>query len=147
MIRPGPIVYVEDNPDHAELVLRCLEIQNLRQSVTHLTDGESALLHLQAIESNQAPWPRLILLDLRLPKVDGLQVLAHIKTHPQLRAIPVVILTTSTKESDLVGATLNHANSYLVKPDDFTELDEMLKVLSAYWLGIHTPLSNENLAT
>ncbi|MFA7403565.1 MAG: response regulator, partial [Pelobacteraceae bacterium] len=82
----------------------------------------------------QAPRPGLVLLDLRLPKVDGLQVLKTIKGDPDLSKIPVVILTTSAAESDVARAYDCHANSYLVKPVDFTQFVELMEVLGYYWL-------------
>jgi CheY-like chemotaxis protein len=96
-------------------------------------DGEAALEYLAKNDSTAAR-PLLILLDLRLPKVDGIDVLRAVKTNPALAAIPVVVLTTSNSESDVASAYEHHANSYLVKPDDFRRLDSMMKDVGNYWL-------------
>ena len=133
------LLLAEDNADHAELVLRCLEAQPIRHRVVHLSDGEAALNYLTRRppfeEPTAAPTPRLVLLDLRLPKVDGLDVLRAIKGSPDLRAIPVVILTTSAADRDVAGAYAAHANSYLVKPLDADRLGRMLRDVGRYWLG------------
>ncbi len=106
--------------------------------IIHLSDGEQALDYLHrrgAYESPEdSPWPHLILLDLRLPKVDGIEVLKNIKSTPGLKQIPVVVLTSSAAETDLTRAYDNHANSYLVKPVDFTKFAEMLREMRFYWL-------------
>ena len=101
-------------------------------------DGEAALDYLlhrgQFTETANNPRPRVILLDLRLPKISGLQLLHEIKTHESLFSIPVVILTTSEAEQDLTLAYANHANSYLVKPVDFTKFSQLIDDLGLYWL-------------
>lgn len=133
------LLLVEDNPDHAELVLRCLEAQPARPRVVHLTDGEATLAYLTHrppfADAESAPTPDLVLLDLRLPKVDGLDVLRAVKAAPGLRAIPVVVLTSSAAPSDVTGAYAAHANSYLVKPLDHDRLERMLGDVGRYWLG------------
>lgn len=128
------ILYVEDNADHAELVLRCLERQHLRERVVHVEDGESAIAYLDRVARGELSKPVLVLLDLKLPRVDGMSVLDHAKHSTTLREIPVIILTTSTADRDVKGAYARHANSYLVKPDDVTQLDNLLRELSHYWL-------------
>jgi CheY-like chemotaxis protein len=137
------LLLVEDNPDHAELVLRCLEAQPTRPRVVHLSDGEATLAYLTHRapfeEEADAPTPHLVLLDLRLPKVDGLDVLRAVKTAPDLRKIPVVVLTSSAAEPDVAGAYSAHANSYLVKPLDSDRLERMLHDLGRYWLGWNRP--------
>ena len=132
------LLLVEDNPDHAELVLRCLEAQPVRHRVVHLPDGEATLAYLThrpPFDAAAAPTPHLMLLDLRLPKVDGLDVLRAVKTAPDLRKIPVVVLTSSAAEPDVAGAYAAHANSYLVKPLDYDRLEQMLQDVGRYWLG------------
>src|SRR5262245_54219334 len=123
------LLLVEDNPDHAELVRRCLEAQPIRHRVVHLVDGEATMAYLTHRppfeEEASAPTPHLVLLDLRLPKVDGLDVLRAVKTAPDLRKIPVVVLTSSVADSDVTGAYAAHANSYLVKPLDSDRLERM----------------------
>lgn len=128
------ILYAEDNLDHAELVLRCLERDGVRGRVVHVEDGEQALAVLAGVGSSAAIRPKLVLLDLRLPLVDGLEVLRQIKSSPELRDIPVVIFTTSSRTRDIQDAYANFANSYLVKPDDHTELTALLSDVSTYWL-------------
>ncbi|MFO0735705.1 MAG: response regulator [Labilithrix sp.] len=125
------VLYVEDNPDHADLVLRGFEVHGLR-TIDHVEDGAAALDYLMR---DDIPRPSLILLDLRLPKVDGLDVLQSVKSTPGLSSIPVVILTTSSNEGDIARAYANKANSYLVKPTDFSALDALLKDLKSYWLA------------
>jgi CheY-like chemotaxis protein len=127
------VLHVEDNGDHADLVRRCLSHHRPESHILRVEDGEAALEYLARTET-EAPRPLLILLDLRLPKVDGIDVLRTVKTTPELATIPVVVLTTSDSESDVSRAYENHVNSYLVKPDDFSELDAMMKDLGDYWL-------------
>lgn len=128
------ILYVEDNLDHAELVLRCLDRFGVRERVLHVEDGEQALAVLEDVKLKLAVRPRMILLDLRLPRVPGLDVLRQVKHTPELRDIPVVVFTTSASTRDVNDAYANYANSYLVKPDDFAALNELLAELSTYWL-------------
>jgi CheY-like chemotaxis protein len=128
------VLYVEDDLDHAELVQRSLSQHAFGTSIVHIEDGEAALDYLSRIDAQKAPRPELILLDLRLPKVDGLEVLRTVKTNPRLSDIPVVVLTTSASDGDLARAYAQRANSYLVKPEEFLLLDELMKTVSAYWL-------------
>lgn len=133
------LLLVEDNADHAELVCRCLESHPIRHRVVHLTDGESTLAYLTRRPpfeaEEEAPTPHLMLLDLRLPKVDGLAVLRAVKAAPDLRQIPVVVLTSSAADADVSRAYAAHANSYLVKPLDSDLLERMLGDVGRYWLG------------
>jgi CheY-like chemotaxis protein len=126
---------VEDDPDHAELVRRGLEQVGSRIDLVHVGDGEKALEYLTSCASRGAPGrPHLVLLDLRLPKVDGLEVLREMKNAPELADIPCVVLTTSRAEGDMVNAYRLHANSYLVKPGDFTRFVELIAGVERYWL-------------
>lgn len=135
---PITILLVEDDPAHAEIVRRNFERSRIANRLIHVSDGQSALDYLYCREAFSDPLqalrPGLILLDLRLPKVDGLEVLKTIKDDDALSQIPVVILTTSAAESDVARAFESHANSYLVKPVDFTQFVELLEVLGYYWL-------------
>ena len=135
------LLLVEDNPDHAELVLRCLEGSPVPLRVVHVTDGDAALGYLTGRAPFAAPHdhPSLVLLDLRLPKVDGLDVLRQIKSSPDLCRIPVVVLTSSDAEGDVTRAYAAHANSYLVKPTDTDRLERMLHDVGRYWLGWNYP--------
>ena len=136
---PLTILLVEDNPDHAELVIRNMEDFKVSNRIVHVDDGEAALNYLfgkgEYADRKRFPLPHLMLLDLRLPKVDGLQVLKEVKGSETLRALPVVVLTTSDAERDLAMAYEYHANSYLTKPVDFNDFSKLLGDLGFYWLA------------
>ena len=136
---PIVILLVEDDLAHAEIVRRNLVENRVANRLMHVADGQAALDYLyrraEFQDEAQSPRPGLILLDLRLPKVDGLDVLKTIKSDAGLRIIPVVILTTSAAEADLVKAYDRHANSYLVKPVDFTQFFRLMEALGTYWLA------------
>ncbi len=136
---PLTILFVEDNPDHAELVMRSFEDHRVANRIYHLPDGEAALDYLfrrgRYSKPQRSPRPHVILLDLRLPKVDGLEILKIIRDSKDLRTIPVVILTTSHAEMDVSRAYEYHANSYLVKPLDFEKFTKLMDDLGFYWLG------------
>ena len=125
------ILLVEDEPAHAEIVRRNFENFRLANRLIHVPDGQAALdyLYQQGDYADPAasPRPGLILLDLRLPRVDGLEVLKAIKQDPGLAAIPVVVLTTSAAETDMAKAYEFHANSYLVKPVDFPQFLSLME--------------------
>ena len=133
------ILLVEDNLDHAELVIRNMEDFKVANKIVHLEDGEAALDYLhrrgEYADGTRFPMPHLMLLDLRLPKVDGLQVLKEVKSSETLRALPVVVLTTSDAERDLAMAYEYHANSYLTKPVDFNDFSRLLGDMGFYWLA------------
>ena len=139
---PILVMLVEDNADHAELVIRTLEDHRISNRIEHFTDGQSAIDYLlrQGEYSNPetSPRPHMILLDLRLPRVDGLVVLGKIKENPELKAIPVIVLTTSEAERDVTRAYDNYVNSYLVKPVGFEEFSKLMNDLGFYWLGWNT---------
>lgn len=139
---PILVMLVEDNVDHAELVIRTLEEHRIANRVRHFLDGQSALDYLfqrgefQGRTDNVRP--HVILLDLRLPRVDGIDVLKTIKEDEHLKTIPVVVLTTSEAEKDVAKAYYNHANSYLVKPVGFDEFKRLMDDLGFYWLSWNT---------
>ena len=137
--RPMTILLVEDNPDHAELVKRNLEEFQVANHIKHVEDGEAALdyVYRRGAYSDHKNFPRpdLILLDLRLPRIDGLEVLKQIKRDLTLQAIPVVVLTTSDAEKDLAQAYEYHANSYVTKPVNFENFSRLLRDLGYYWLA------------
>ncbi len=139
---PILVMLVEDNVDHAELVIRTLEEHRIANKVRHFLDGQSALDYLfnRGEFASQANHIRLhvILLDLRLLRVDGIDVLKAIKEDDDLKAIPVVVLTTSEAEKDVARAYYNHANSYLVKPVGFEEFKKLMDDLGFYWLSWNT---------
>ena len=136
---PLIILLVEDNPDHTELVTRSFQDHRVANKIYHAPDGEAALDYLfrrgDYANAKKSPQPHVILLDLRLPKVDGLEVLKQIKGSNELRRIPVVVLTTSSSEKDMAGAYENHANSYVVKPVDFEKFTDLMNNLGFYWLA------------
>jgi CheY-like chemotaxis protein len=119
--------------------LRSFEEHRVVNRIYHVADGEAALDYLlqraDYINPADCPRPHIILLDLRLPKIDGLEVLKRIKSTPDLETIPVIVLTTSATERDVVKAYEAHANSYLVKPVDFDKFTTLMDELGFYWLG------------
>lgn len=137
------ILLVEDNPADVELTLYALRNDRLRNSIHVARDGEEALdfLFCRGAHSQRsfAQAPKLILLDLKLPKVDGLEVLREVKNDARTKAIPVVILTSSKEEKDLVNGYQLGANSYIQKPVDFTQFRETVKQLGLYWLLVNEP--------
>lgn len=136
---PIVILLVEDDDGHAEIVRRNFEDSLLVNTLIRVADGQAALDYLYRRDTfsdpAKSPRPGVILLDLRMPKVDGLEVLKTIKADFNLRNIPVVILTTSEAELDIAKAYETHANSYLVKPVDFTKFAELMKAFGNYWLA------------
>ena len=138
---PLVILLVEDNMDHAELILRSLKEHRVINNIYHVDDGAKALDYLFRQEEykdpKKSPRPHLILLDLRLPKVDGLEVLQKVKADEILKRIPVVILTTSDAERDITAAYKKYVNSYLVKPVGFEKFDQLIKDLGFYWLALN----------
>ncbi len=139
---PVLVMLVEDNADHAELVIRTLEEHRIANRVRHFLDGQSALDYLfhrgEYSDPATSVRPHVILLDLRLPRVDGIDVLKAIKEDEHLKSIPVVVLTTSEAEKDVAKAYYNHANSYLVKPVGFEEFKKLMDDLGFYWLSWNT---------
>jgi len=136
------ILLVEDNEAHAELVIRGMRDQQVANRIHHVIDGEQALdylFHRGAYSDVQKyPRPNLILLDLRLPKIDGLEVLKTTKETHDLLRIPVVVLTSSEAESDIARSYDYHANSYVVKPLEFRKFTQLMKDMGFYWLGWNT---------
>ncbi|MDD3090868.1 MAG: response regulator [Methanoregulaceae archaeon] len=139
---PLHILLVEDNEAHAELIIRSMHDLQVAGRIHHVIDGEQALDYVFGrgayADSTQYPRPDLILLDLRLPRIDGLEVLETIKTTPGLLRIPVVILTSSDAENDIARSYDFHANSYVVKPLEFKKFTRLMKDLGCYWLEWNT---------
>jgi len=135
---PVLVMLVEDNLDHAELVMRTLAEHQIANRVIHFDNGQTVLDYLfqhGEYEEVDCPRPHVILLDLRLPRIDGLEVLRTVKNSATLRSIPVVILTTSEAERDMVRAYDNFVNSYLVKPVGYNEFSKLMDDLGFYWLS------------
>lgn len=144
------ILLVEDNPDDVELALHALRKENLANNIHVARDGEEALEFFFCIGSHahrsfERP-PKLILLDLKLPKVDGMEVLKRLKTDTRTKTIPVVILTSSKEERDLVSSYNLGANSYIQKPVDFDQFRQTVKSVGLYWLVINQPPVAEGLS-
>jgi two-component system, response regulator len=137
------ILLVEDNPDHQELTLMTLAENNVLNEVVVANDGIEALDYLfgtgkYAGRDTREP-PALILLDLKLPKLGGIEVLRRIRKDERTRFVPVVILTSSSEDEDVVASLENGANSYVRKPVDFGRFVEQVQRLQVYWLLVHEP--------
>jgi CheY-like chemotaxis protein len=141
------ILLVEDNPDDLELTLHALRREHLANNIFAVRDGEQAVEFLFCTgrfqQRNFDQLPRLVLLDLKLPKLNGLEVLKRVKQDPRTKALPVVVLTSSKEERDLVASYNLGANSYIQKPVDFDRFREIVKSTGLYWMVINQrPLSN-----
>jgi CheY-like chemotaxis protein len=136
------ILLVEDNAADAELAMHALNKSKLGSSVVHLQDGEAALDFLfcrgDYVDRRFDSPPYLVLLDLNLPKRDGLQVLHELKSDVRTKAIPVILLTSSKEERDMVAGYRNGVNSYIQKPVSFNEFQEVVRQLGLYWLQVNT---------
>lgn len=135
---PLTILLVEDNQTHARLVQRTLASHPGVKEIQHVWNGEEALQYLLDLEKRKpatTPRPNLILLDIRLPKMDGLELLQIIKKTESLKMIPVVILTTSRTSQDVSRAYQNHVNSYLVKPVEYDDFNQLMQEIGTYWLA------------
>jgi CheY-like chemotaxis protein len=146
MAKQIEILYIEDNPNDIELTLHAFKKNHLANDILIARDGEEALDFLFGKErdgdGDLNHIPRVILLDLKLPKVDGLEVLKTVKTDPRTKAIPVVVLTSSREEKDIIESYRLGVNSYIVKPVDFEKFLEAVKTLGLYWLLINQPPSH-----
>ena len=129
------ILLVEDNPDDEALTLRALSRHNVKAQVIVVHDGQEALEWL----ADAAEPPALILLDLQLPKIDGLEVLRRLRANPRTALVPVVILTSSKEDRDRAGGYRGGANSYVQKPVDFAEFVDAVRQLGVYWLVLNQP--------
>ena len=137
---PVEILLVEDNPHDAEITLRALKRANFANHVQWLKDGEEAIEYLFSegpYADHPKPRPRVMLLDIKMPKVDGIEVLKRIKADPRTRSIPVVMLTSSKEETDLVRSYDLGVNSYLVKPVDFQRFSEEVVRVGYYWVAMN----------
>ena len=140
------ILFVEDNPHEAELTIRGLKKHNLANKLKHIDDGAEALdfIFSRGIYSSRenSPNPKLIILDLKLPKVDGLEILRQLKADKRTRIIPVVVLTSSQEEKDVIESYRLGVNSYIVKPVNFESFGQAVADLGLYWVILnHSPNS------
>jgi len=137
------ILLVEDNPNDIELTLHTLEKNHLTNPIHVVRDGAEALDYIFGVgeyaRRDIKQKPKVILLDLKLPKIDGLQVLRQIKANPQTSMIPVVALTSSREERDIVESYKLGVNSYIIKPVDFEQFTEAVRLLGMYWLLLNQP--------
>ncbi len=143
MEKKRSILLVEDNPDDVELTLRALRQHNVSNEISVVRDGAEALDYLFATgayaDRDTSAMPAVVILDLKLPKVDGLEVLQRMRADERTKLVPVVILTSSKEEKDMVNGYKFGANSYVQKPVDFTQFIEAARQLGLYWLVINEP--------
>lgn len=147
---PRPILLVEDNADDVELTLRALKLNNIPNEVVVAKDGVEALDYLfcrgqYTTRKGDGKSPSLVLLDLKLPNVDGLEVLEEVRANERTKLIPVVILTSSREEHDLVRGYGLGANSYIVKPVKFEQFVRTVQQLGGYWLGLNEPVPRREM--
>ena len=136
-LKPANVLLVEDNEDDIELTMEALEDSRLRMEIHVVSDGISAMAFLRHEgEYVATPRPDLVLLDLNLPLMDGREVLKKIKEDPNLAEIPVVVLTTSEDDGDILKAYQLHANCYISKPVDFSKFTEIIKQIEGFWLQL-----------
>jgi CheY-like chemotaxis protein len=136
------ILLAEDNPNDVELTLAALKANRLLNEVVVTRDGAETLDYLlrrSQYADRPANDPALVLLDLKMPKIDGLEVLRQVKSHPQLRTIPIVVLTSSREEQDVVRSYDLGVNAYVVKPVDFHDFVEAVKLLGGFWAVLNEP--------
>jgi two-component system response regulator len=136
MSNPIEILLVEDNENDAELTIRSLKKNNLANHLLHLQDGEEAIEYLFNKSNNN---PKLILLDLKMPKVDGLEVLKRLKGDPEKKTIPVVVLTSSKEERDIIESYHLGVNAYIVKPVEFNKFIDAVSQVGLFWLVLNQP--------
>lgn len=138
-----PILLVEDNADDVDLTIRAFARNQIRNPVVVANDGVEALDFLwgrgEHVGRDTSDQPQVVLLDINMPRLGGLETLEQIREDPRTRLLPVVMLTTSTEEKDLLRAYEGHANSYIRKPVNFTEFIEAMRQLGLYWLLINQP--------
>ena len=139
----NPILLVEDNPDDQTLILRALKKNNILNEVVLVRDGVEALDYLFSTGAHQGRdpdlMPQVVLLDIKLPKLDGLEVLKRIRADERTKRLPVVILTTSREQQDLMTSYDNGVNSYIQKPIDFNQFSEAVRKLGLYWILLNIP--------
>jgi CheY-like chemotaxis protein len=129
------ILLVEDNPDDEELCVRALRRSQIKNEIVVAHDGVEAVEYL--LDQNAGERPHLVLLDLKLPRLDGLQVLERLRADPRTHTTPVVVLTTSDEQRDLIESYNLGANSYIRKPVDFTQFSDAIRAIGVYWLSLN----------
>lgn len=139
------ILLVEDNPDDEALTLRALKNNNILNDVRVARDGQQALDCFFGEGASEWPAPAVVLLDLKLPKIDGLEVLRRVRADPRTRLQPIVILTSSREELDITTAYSLGANSYIRKPVDFSQFMEAIRQIGLYWLVLNEPAVQKRL--
>ena len=142
-MKRNTMLLVEDNPDDVELTLRALKKHNVTNEIVVARDGQEALEHLfgggDYADRDARDTPSVVMLDLKLPKVDGLEVLQRVRADDRTKLVPVVILTSSKQEQDLIEGYSRGANSYIRKPVDFVEFADAMRQLGLYWLLLNEP--------
>lgn len=143
MAQYKPILLVEDNPDDADLTVRALKKNHLSNPIVLAEDGVEALDFIFGTGAHKGrdpgDWPQVVLLDLKLPRVDGIQVLERIRGDERTAAMPVVVLTSSDEENDLMRSYSLHANSYVRKPVGFDAFTEAIAQVGLYWAVVNSP--------
>lgn len=144
-LAPVNILLVEDNPNDVEITLRALKKGQINNRMTVARDGQEALDILLDVKNGSVPRPCLVLLDLNLPKVNGHEVLKRMKTDPELRGIPVIVLTASTREEDIVRSYDLGVNTFISKPVEFEDFIKVVMTIQDYWIVVATlPPANGN---
>lgn len=133
-----PILLIEDNPMDVDLTRRAFTKRKLLNPIQVARDGEEALTYLQKWEEGER-LPVIILLDLKLPRIDGLEVLRQFKQHPKARAIPIIVMTSSNDDKDILEAYTLGANSYIIKPVDFDKFIQVAEQIDLYWNVLNIP--------
>ena len=138
-VEPTPILLVEDDPNDIELIQLALENYNFVNQIDIVTDGEQALNYLLGLADDDAlrPLPRLVLLDLKLPKINGVEVLRAIRSHPRTQELVIVVMTSSIEDQDLNACYELGVNSYIVKPLDFQQFVHVTRQVGFYWMMLN----------
>lgn len=136
-MKPKAILLIEDNPDDEELTIRALNRNKFSGEITVLRDGAEALKYIDRLSEERAEAPGLVLLDLKLPKIDGIEVLKYIRSNEYTSLLPVVILTSSNEEKDILESYTSRVNSYIRKPVDFNQFTDIIKTIGQYWLYLN----------
>ncbi|WP_131782458.1 response regulator [Legionella gresilensis] len=142
MIKPGHILLVEDDKLDADLVIKALQSEKIYNTIDWVKDGKEALDYLRfegMYSSRENTQPILVLLDLKMPKINGIEVLQSIRADANLKKLPVVILTSSKEEQDLVNAYNLNVNAYVVKPVDFVQFTEAIRHIGSFWIIYNEP--------